>query len=208
MVKMTMTQSESKFDVPEGDYLAKFLGVQSPKTPHPDYGPGQEWQFEIVENAVLAGKIATRTTAKEPTTRNSCGMMLRAIVTAGVITGQEVDVEPYVGRIYQVAVRKKENGKGTRVETVTVPLKRVADNNTTPATGPPPRKSAALVAPQPPVPRYWVVKEEGTEAVLMTDAEVRLFLKTFDRHAADVPCVSERETEWRTAQDYGFNLPF
>jgi hypothetical protein len=209
MAKMTMTQSEGKFDVPEGDYLAKFLGIDDTKKPHPEYGPGLEWQFEIVDHAVLAGKIATRSTAIEPTTKNSCGVLLRAVATGGVTTGQEVDLEPYVGKVYQIGVRKKENGKGTRVETVTVPLKRVADSSKTPATGPPPRKlPAATAAPQPPVPRYWVIKEEGTEAVLMTDDEVRLFLKTFDRHAANVPCVLEGETEWKNAQDYGFNLPF
>jgi hypothetical protein len=121
-----------------------------------------------------------------------------------------VDLETYVNKVYQISVRKKEKGKGTRVESVTVPLPRAAGD--APVAGPPPGKSPAPPNPPaagpPPPDKYWVVQEKGAKPVQMTDVEIRLFLKTFNLHPADVPCVLTGQAEWRTAQDYGFDLPF
>ncbi len=94
-----MLKSESKFDVPQGRYLAKFLACRDDRPPHPEYGQGLEWQFEIVLPEHMRGKVASRNTALEPTTRNSCGRFLKQLAGNPVEPDEDVDVEQFKGKI-------------------------------------------------------------------------------------------------------------
>src|SRR5262245_5299308 len=131
-------QESGKFKVPPGFYRAKFSGVQ--QRDHPEYGPGLEWRFEIVDGAER-GKITSRTTAPEPTSKNSAGKILAGILGSVPAPGAEIELGPYLGRTYKVVVELNTGGSGnTRVAAV------LADDGAAPA----PSAAAAASTPPPP----------------------------------------------------------
>src|SRR5689334_11169095 len=139
MAKLRM--QESQFGAPVGIYRAKFLGVESRE--HPEYGPGLEWKFEVVDGP-QTGKIIARTTSPTPSMKNSCGKLLNSLAGGTVQKDQEVDVDQFVGHVYQVMVERNSTGNGTRIGTVM------------PAGGPPPVMPPAPAngngGPKPPPP--------------------------------------------------------
>jgi hypothetical protein len=112
---MKLRFRESKYGVPAGIYKARFVNVK--ENQHEEYGPGLEWQFEVIEGA-FAGKLSSRTTAPEPTLKNSCGRMLQALSRGKYVPGQEVDIDPFVGQAFQIVVEQNSSGSGTRVGSV------------------------------------------------------------------------------------------
>jgi hypothetical protein len=112
-VEMKMTYTKSAFEMPDGKYLARFLGTslrelklgESPKigqdgNPMP---PGMTWDFEIIEG-VEKGKRSDKLTGRVPTPKSGCGKMLAAICDTILKDGVEVDLAVYVGRVYRVTI--------------------------------------------------------------------------------------------------------
>lgn len=108
-----MTYTESQFEMPNGKYLARFLGVsmrdlkpgEKPKigqdgNPMP---PAMTWNFEIIEGE-QAGKRSDRLTGRVPTAKNGCGKMLAAISDKILEEGEEVDIDAFIGRVYRITV--------------------------------------------------------------------------------------------------------
>ncbi len=116
MAKYTMKASGAeKFGAPVGIYQARFAGTQERESEQ--YGPGLEWQFEIVEG-VYKGKIVSRTTSREPTLKNSCGKILNQMAGGTVEAEQEVDLAQFRDRVYQIMVEANSTGNGTRIGAV------------------------------------------------------------------------------------------
>jgi hypothetical protein len=97
--------------VPIGSYTALFTGVED--TDHKEYGPGLAWHFEIFGGPLNGRKIG-RITSRLPTTKNSCGRLLRGL--AGNIDG-EVDIDSFRGTRVRIVVGETSTG-GTRVDSV------------------------------------------------------------------------------------------
>lgn len=213
MAKLTMAKMDSKYGAPQGTYVAKYLGTVE-KT-HPEYGAGLEWQFKIL-GGVFDGKIISRTTAMEPTTKNSCGAMLRQLSGGAVEVGEEVDEAKFINHLYTVMVGPNSTGNGTRIETL-MPF------TGTPPTVPPTQPQAS--APKPPAPtapgkaappkpptsadttterRFWVILPPQTEPVEMGEAEVSRWLVNNKMSNAAVQAMTlDQSSGWKTAADFG-----
>jgi hypothetical protein len=100
--------------VPAGSYHAKFLGVEVVNN---EYGDGLRWNFQITVGD-YAGRNVSRTTAKNPTTRNTCGTLLSGIAGKPLTIDAEFEVAAYVGKTYLVVVNEGQTGS-TRVDAVT-----------------------------------------------------------------------------------------
>jgi hypothetical protein len=214
-VKFKVKQSDTKFGAPQGLYRAKFLGVE-PKD-HPEYGPGCEWQFEILEGD-YRGKVVTRTTGTEPSLKNACGRMLTQLTGGAIAIEQEFDPADYVGRAYQVMVESNSTGNGTRVGTV-MPINQPAAPPAPAATparvempangaaappprqGPPPRKAPAT----PPARRFYVytTQDDSGDPVTMDEHQLADYVHTSQRAPGTVTVCAVGEDEWKTALDYG-----
>ena len=124
---MKFTFTKSQFEMPDGRYLAKFLGCtmkdlqpgESPRIgmdgkPMP---PAMTWDFEIVEGD-QKGKKCDKLTGRVPTPKSGCGKMLSAIADTVLKDGIEVDIANYVGKLYRITVaenRVTENPPPIRV---------------------------------------------------------------------------------------------
>ena len=99
-------------EVPEGNYVADFIGYSD--TTHEEYGPGLCWEWQIADGK-YKGRSVFRTTAVKPTTRNSCGAILASLGGQSQSDGVKVNPDAYVSKQYLVIVKKSPSGKGTRV---------------------------------------------------------------------------------------------
>jgi hypothetical protein len=100
--------------VPVGSYHARFTGVEAVNN---EFGDGLRWNFEITAGT-NAGRIVSRTTAKTPTPRNTCGKLLSGITGKPLTIGGEFELAAFAGRPYLVVVTEGQTGS-TRVDAVT-----------------------------------------------------------------------------------------
>jgi hypothetical protein len=100
---------------PAGIYKASFAGVEP--TTHDEYGEGARWEFKVSAGE-HEGKVSSRTTKRVPGANNLCGRFMAAVIGRQMARGEQVNLAPYVGRIYTIVVADAPNGKGTRVESV------------------------------------------------------------------------------------------
>jgi hypothetical protein len=188
---------ESKFGAPQGLYTAEFLGVDDRTAREGDQSP-----------------------------KNSCGRMLSQLTGGAIAKDQDVDIGPYVGRLYQVMVEANSTGNGTRVGTVmplangaapsppTIqamydPLTSMA-NDKAAARKPAPPKPAA---PPPPAGgeelarKYWVTWHG--ETIEMTGAQIHEELKRSNLDAKTLPVMAHDQAGgWKTAADFLLEIPF
>lgn len=121
-MKFTVGSNEGKFDVPVGEHIGRFAGIEMmAETGQPRIGqdgkpmaPGMSWHWEIVAGPA-AGKIAGRITGRQPSSKNVCGRMLSAVSGQWLQKGAEVDITQFIGRLYKIIVVPNENGDKTRV---------------------------------------------------------------------------------------------
>jgi len=136
---MKFTYTKSAFEIPDGKYAAKFLGVtlrDDKPGDRPRLGqdgkplpPAMTWDFEIVEGEQV-GKKCDKMTGRVPTPKSGCGKLLAAIADAVLGDGTEVDIENYAGQVYRITVQEN------RVSDSPPPM-RVYDWSQA-ASGPPP----------------------------------------------------------------------
>lgn len=216
--KLTVTKSDSQWDVPPGEYLVKFLDIKD--TSHPEYGAGLCWSFEIVEGP-FKGKLVERNTAPEPTAKNSCGRIINDLLGRKVQEGETVDVAQFQGRLYKAMVVKKPAGEGVRVDSLVAVEQSAAPpangQTTTPTqrpAGPGKPKPATLQPTRPAAPRWWVTPGEGEDVLEapMTQEQIIAWLGANDKDAGDVfvlPENAKEGQEWTTARAAGIDqIPF
>jgi hypothetical protein len=100
--------------VPPGKYVTRFRGIEASN--HDRWGSGLRWDYEVVKGK-HKNETTSRTTKPKPTTRNSCGAVIRSMVGHGLDAGEKVDLAGYVGCKFLVEVAETESG-GTRAETI------------------------------------------------------------------------------------------
>jgi hypothetical protein len=220
-MKFTVGDSNGgKFNTaPEGQYVAKFLGIEEMKEPDkPLIGqdgkpmaPGMAWEFEIAEGE-HKGKVMSRITGKYPTAKNMAGRLMAAVSGKYLKPGVEIDLDQHVGKLYTITVEPKENGNGTRVSTTPAPVPYTgaagSPNAPAPAGGPPPRSGRTNAGKAGPA-FWWVETNPDADPVKVEAAELRKF---FDGN----PTLSPRETlicpdggsEYKPAVDYDSSLLF
>lgn len=204
---MKLTFTKSKFDVPEGQYVTRFAGLEmlDPKPGEaPRLGrdgkpmaPGMAWRFEILEGPET-GKQADRVTGRIPGPKNVCGRFLAAVTGQLLKDGMEVDLDQYVGKRYRVNVVPKEQSEGTCVsDQGIVPLD--AAPVAAPATngGPPPRKKA------PAAEQWYVVTNPDADPVVMTKAEAEKWMVDNGKWAKETEVCKVGGTEYVTAEAAG-----
>lgn len=210
---MKLTFTKSKFDVPEGQYVATFAGLEmlDPKPGEaPRLGrdgkpmaPGMAWRFHISEGPE-SGKQADRVTGRNPGPKNVCGRFLAAVTGQILKDGMEVDLDAYIGKRYRINVVAKEQSEGTCVsDQGIIPLDGApAAAQSANGNGPPPRKKAAAES-------FYVVVNPDADAVKMTRDEAQAWIKSSDRVAHEVEICKDGETEYTTADKLGFTgAPF
>lgn len=199
---MKLTFTKSQFEIPDGKYLAKFMGVtlkdatgQLDQRGHP-LPPGMTWDFQIVEGE-QSGKKADRLTGRTPTPKSGCGKFLAAVSDTVLKDGQEVDLQQFVGQLYRITIqdnRVSDNPPPARVYG--------AGNQTTeesrsapPRSGPPPRKTEQQEA------KFYVDTGEDTDPPLLPLARIKELVAEKGRVAFDWKACPDGGSEWKLLAD-------
>jgi hypothetical protein len=195
---MKVKMGESKFSVPEGWYDLTLTEIKSNQ--HEEYGAGIEWVFEV-QGGEHNGKLTSRTTAPQPTPKNSCGKMIVAITGRSLNINEELDLDQFVGRCFRGLVEKNSTGTGTRVGQI-MPLER-------PAVAQP--KPALPAPPPPPTPaeeQFWA--DLGKGVVLVPRSEIQAHLGNAQKNPATfLVMTADQSSGWKPAKDFGFDtIPF
>lgn len=184
---MKMTFTKSQYEMPDGKYLAKFMGVtmkdatgQLDKKGNP-MPPGMTWDFEIVEGD-QTGKKADKLTGRVPTPKSGCGKFLAAVSDTVLKDGQEVDLQQFVGQTYRITVednRISDNPPPARVY-----------GSQAPASGPPPRKTAD--------PSYYLSINEDADPVLVPMSRLKEIVSEKGKEAFSYQVCPDGGKEWKT----------
>ncbi len=100
--------------MPIGRYKARFQHVS--RVPIDD-GFAVRLQFSIV-GGQYNGTGVRRLVPELACPTNACGRLIGGLTGETVVPKSEVDIEPCLGRIYEITVEEKPDGTGTRVATV------------------------------------------------------------------------------------------
>lgn len=148
--------------VPPGQYVAKLtIRKEMPATNH-QYSNGKPrfaWQFEV-QQGEFTGKAVSAWTETTLTSQNSLGKLIARMLGRPMRSGEEIDIDEFVGRMYSIIVEFNKNGKSVVTSAVPLPAGVAAAVTSasapvaaapTPAPAsipaPPPRPSAAPVPP-------------------------------------------------------------
>lgn len=223
---MQLTFSKSKFDVAEGQYLARFTGTEllEPKPgEQPRLGkdgkamaPGMAWRFEIAEGE-CTGKIADRVTGRLPGPKNLCGRFLTAVSGQLLKDGMTVDLQQFVGKLYRINVVQKEQSDGTCVSDMG--LVRAYDAEAAARGVSPPPANGAPKPPVPPAPPAEKPPEpadgsrwqwhDGTTWHSGTAVELRVWLANAKKRSDEIYAAPEGTQNSKVASDHGFEIiPF
>jgi hypothetical protein len=107
MVTLTPKEYDS---IPAGTYVVKFADTE---TGIGEYGPTLKWYFEIVKGS-HAGRRVSKLTGQTPTTRNSCGRMLKQL--HGKI--EAVDLDTLIGKTYNAHLVHDEMSGYTNIDSL------------------------------------------------------------------------------------------
>jgi hypothetical protein len=204
---MILTVKENKYGVPVGNYVAKFVGVET--NTHPEHGEGLEWLFEVVKGP-HAGSKTSRTTGMVPSGKNACGRILGGMTGGAISPGVEVDLNRFVGKKFLVMVENNSTNTGTRLGTV-MPSPDEDSAHVAPAPRattppPPPRRQPAPVAPASDLDRTITVDFGNGEPSQMTVGQVRGLIQEGKLLPGDVYVLQGNAwVEWATTAE---GLPF
>lgn len=206
-VKMTYTKSQ--FEMPDGKYLARFLGVtmREPKPgDRPRLGedgsplpPAMTWDFEIAEGPE-SGKRCDRLTGRVPTLKSGCGKMLAAVSDTILKDGQEIDLDQFVGQFYRVTVQEN------RVSDNPTPV-RVYDHRPAPAAATTAAPDAAPSAADPAA--RWDYSDGVSAVGNKPSAEVQAFLDELapeQKARIKVKPAGAPKERAKPAEEYGFQV--
>src|SRR5262245_48018386 len=221
---VVLRMQESQFGAPEGLYGARFNGTAPLADDKPRLGrdnkpmpPAMEWSFTIEQGAYRGRRIG-RITSRVPTTRNSCGEMLRGMVGRQILPNEEIDPSVYVGQLYQVVVGPSKDdptrmqlqkvicytpGAPPAAPAAPAPGPALHQPPAAPAApaGPPPLRQGHYPFPPPPQPapaqrKFWV-NTGADQPSLMTEKELRDWIAAQQRDPLTVQICPEGEQAWK-----------
>lgn len=208
---MKMTYTKSAFEMPDGKYLAKFLGVtlrDDKPGDKPRLGqdgnplpPAMTWDFEIAEGPEK-GKKADKLTGRIPTPKSGCGKMLAAIADTVLKDGIEVDLSNYVGRLYRITI--EENRVSDRSPPVYVPATQA------PAAGGLGADGMPVQPPTPDMNARWDAKDANGDYLLdKSTAEMMHWFATIGADPAKIMMrpAGAKTVAPKSAAELGFGAP-
>lgn len=210
---MKMTFTKSAFEMPDGKYMARFVGttLREPTGQLDQRGnpmpAGMTWDFEIVEPGENYGKKTDRLTGRQPTAKSACGKILAAITDAVLKDGQEVDLASCYGKYYRVTVvenRVSDSPAPVLVSGYTPasgPVAAAAQAQTGGPAAPPSAQSAA-----PSNRKFWFDLGGGKTEEFMEESALN-FLTTKGVNA-DTAMVCAEGGTWKKASEYGLKTAF
>lgn len=169
-LKMRVDVYES---LPPGQYTARLRERKEMPASQkfPDAGPSFAWEFEVVAGE-HAGKSASAWTPTRLTSQNNLGKLISRMLGRPMRSGEEIDLDDFMGKIYSIIVDTTQDGTRTKVisaqpvsptiaAAVMNAISTMAHQQPVPAStgtpapasipAPPPRQAApAPVAPPPP----------------------------------------------------------
>jgi hypothetical protein len=220
-----LRMGQAQFGVPIGTPATKgkFLGteVSEPK-PGSTYGPGREWRFELTEGP-FAGRVVSRTTAFDPTLRNSCGKLFTALIGGNVPIGTEVNIDDFIGHRYLIMFEPNSVGTAARVASVSKiandgqPVVAPANLNgtaatpttpTTPAAPPPrPNRRANTPATLNPAEQFWscLTDADNEEPVLRDRKTLQDFIAANHINPSEFTVCPADGSGWEPASKFNFS---
>jgi len=155
-MKMRVDVYES---LPPGQYVAKLKERKEmpASAKFPDAGPSFAWEFEVASGE-HAGKSASAWTPTRLTSQNNLGKLIARMLGRPMRSGEEIDIDEFLGHLYSIIVDYTSDGTRTKVTSaapvpagVAAAVTKTAAPTPAPASipAPPPRPSAAPVPPPP-----------------------------------------------------------
>lgn len=207
-----MTYTKSAFEMPDGKYLARFVGVtmrdlkpgEKPRlgedgNPLP---PAMTWDFEIADGP-SAGKRADKLTGRIPTPKSGCGKMLAAISDSVLKGGEEIDLDLFRGKIYRITVIENRVSDSPGPVLVGGPVAPATSGN---GNGHAPQTASGGTPNAGDPDARWDMSDGAAVMPNQTSAEVQSFLTDGKIDAAKIrvkPAGAARELS-RPANEYGF----
>jgi len=97
--------------VPPGNYLARFSRIENVEN---QYGTAIRWVFTI-NSGPYTSKEISRFTTPDFTLTNAAGKMAEGVAGRKLEADEEIDLDQYFGKLYQVEVELAPKGESTRV---------------------------------------------------------------------------------------------
>lgn len=206
---MEMTYTKSAFEMPDGKYLARFLGVTmredepgaKPRLGNDGkpMGPAMTWDFEIADGPEQ-GKKADKLTGRLPTPKSGCGKMLVAISDRVLKEGEKVNLDEFVGRFYRITVidNRVSDNPGPVLERTAVPPAQAPVSTTATIGNPGPNAGDPNAR--------WDASDGAAVMLNKSSAEVQAILNEAKAAATTIrvkPAGADRSLA-RTADQYGF----
>jgi hypothetical protein len=199
-LKMRVDVYES---LPPGQYTAKLKERKEMPASQkfPDAGPSFAWEFEVADGEHV-GKSASAWTPTRLTSQNNLGKLVSRMLGRPMRSGEEIDLDDFIGKLYSIIVDQTQDGTRTKVisaqpivagqpvapaqaRVVTIPPRPAAPPPAAPPVAPPP--AAPPVAPPPPaakvfaqsradfkIAHYWCyVSIRGEQSVEMLISDVK-----------------------------------
>ena len=112
-MKMRVDVYES---LPPGQYTARLRERKEMPASQkfPDAGPSFAWEFEVVAGEQL-GKSASAWTPTRLTSQNNLGKLVSRMLGRPMRSGEEIDLDDFVGQIYSIIVDLTQDGTRTKV---------------------------------------------------------------------------------------------
>ncbi len=115
---MRFTVSQGLF-APVGDYRATLVGIKEMK-PHAEYGRSVRFIFRVAGGEHDGAEPCAFINVEDPPSpTNQFGRFLAGLTGTAIVPGSTIDVEQFIGKIFQIQVEDAPNRKGTRVSSAT-----------------------------------------------------------------------------------------
>lgn len=220
-----MKMRESKFGAPAGVYQARFEGLKLMEAQNPPrlgrdgrpMPPGMEWQFTVL-GGEQDGQVIGRITGTEPTTKNSCGMLLSGMFGRAIQPDEDLDPNQFRGQTFEVVVgRSKDDPNKTYIIQINGPPRpgitrppAAAPSALPPRpvgpVAPPAPKSSAAIKDAPPE-RYWI-DDDGNVSIVTAD-QVRNMVTAMGVAPEKIILMTEdKASGWKTAAEFGLHSAF
>jgi hypothetical protein len=203
---------ESKFGikVPEGWYPVRFVGIED-REPFPEkgkFGGGGEpriaWVFEVTDGEHKGQRIEQESGCVA-SPKSTCARMLLKLSGRAIRAGEDVTVEPFLNRRYRLKVAVNPDSDKGNLHVADLEAAAPPPPPKPPKPAPNPQDGAA---PLPPPDRRYFVAKDGETPVLTDTADIQSYLISSRIKPEELLLCPEGDTVYKSADQFGFTIPF